>query len=72
MQNELAFINEDVNFILQELLAVIFNFFRHCSTEHEHLLRSGCLDEDVLDISPHASRAQHLIAFVDHEELALS
>ena len=30
------------------------------------------LHEDVLDVRPHLGVAQHLVALVDHEELALN
>lgn len=72
VEGELAFVDEDVDFILKELLAVLLHLFGHGGAEHHHLLLVGGFDEDVLDVSPHAGAAQHLIALVDHKVFALS
>lgn len=60
MENEFSFVDEDLGFFLEELLAVLMeegstflHVFRHGGAEHEHLLVVGRLDEDVLDVCSH-------------------
>ena len=79
MQNQLAFIDEDLRLLLKELLTVclkviitLLHLFRHGGTEHHHLLVMRSLHEDVLDVCSHARVAQHLVALIHHEELALN
>lgn len=54
VKNEFSFINEDINFILQEFFAIFFQLLRHCGTEHHDLFIMWSLDEDLLDVGSHA------------------
>ena len=71
MKDELALIDEDVNFVLKELLAAFFHFVLHGGAEHHDLLGVRGFDEDVLDVCPHSWVAEHLITLVNHKEFAL-
>lgn len=71
MEDELALIDEDIHLVIQELLAILLHLLRHSGTEHHHLLVVGSLDENILHVSSHFGIAQHLVAFVHHEEFAL-
>lgn len=55
VQNQLALIDENINFVLHEFLAVFFHLFRHGSTEKHDLLVVWGFNKDILDISPHTS-----------------
>lgn len=70
VENELSLIDEDINFILQELLTVFFEFFGHGSTEHHNLLIMRSLDENLLNVGSHSGVTQNLVALVDDEEFA--
>lgn len=72
MKDKFTLIDEDLRLILQKLLAILLHFLRHGSTEHQHLFVVGCLDEDILNIRPHFRVAEHLIALINNEELALN
>lgn len=71
VEDELALIDEDIHLVVEELLAVLLHLLGHGGAEHHHLLVVGSLDEDVLHVGPHLRVAQHLVALVHHEELAL-
>lgn len=71
VQDELAFINEDVDFVLQELLAIIFHLLWHGGTEHHNLLMMRCANENILNVSSHMRRAKNLITLVNHKKFAL-
>lgn len=57
VQNELALIDENIDLVLHEFFAVFFHLFRHGGTEEHNLLMMGSFDENILNISPHASGA---------------
>lgn len=71
VQDKFTLINEDIDLVVQEFLAVLLHLLRHSGTEHHHLLVVRSLHEDILHISTHLRVSQHLIALVHHEELAL-
>ena len=71
VQGQLPFVHKDLDLILQELLAVLLHLLGHGGAEHHDLLLVGRLDEDVLHVSPHARAAEHAVALVDDEVLAL-
>jgi hypothetical protein len=72
VENKLSLIDENIDLILQKLLAIFFHFLRHRSTEHHNLLVMWGLDKDLLNISSHSRVAQNLVTFVNHEEFALN
>ena len=72
MEDQLALVDEDLRFVLQELLAVLLHLLWHGGTEHEHLLVVRGLDEDILNVSPHLGVSEHFIAPIHNEELALN
>ena len=71
VKNQLSLINEDVNFVLEELLAVLLEILRHGGAEHHDLLVVGSLNEDFLYVGSHAWVAHDFIALVNHEEFNL-
>lgn len=72
MESELAFIYKHVDFVLQELLAVLFHLFRHGCTEHHDLLLVRSFDENFLDIGSHAGTAEYLVTLINDKVFALS
>jgi hypothetical protein len=50
VKNEFAFVNEDIDFVLEELFAIIFHILGHCGTEHHHLFLVGSFDKDLLNV----------------------
>ena len=71
VKSELPFVNEDVDLVLKEFLAIFFHFFRHGGAEHHDLLLVGSFNEDILNICSHPGAAEDLIALVDDEVFAL-
>jgi hypothetical protein len=53
MKNQLSFVDEDIDFILEELLTVFFEFLGHSCTEHHDLFVVRGFDENLLDVSSH-------------------
>ena len=54
VKNKLSFIDENIDFILQELFTIFLQLFWHGSTEHHALFIMRSLDKDLLNISSHA------------------
>lgn len=54
VKNKLSLIDENIDFVLQELFTVFLQLFWHSSTEHHDLFIMRSFDKDLLDISSHA------------------
>lgn len=54
VKDEFSLINEDIDFILQELFAIFFQLLWHGGTEHHNLFIMWSFDEDLLDVCSHS------------------
>ena len=70
VQNKLTLINEDVDFVLKEFLAIVFHFLSHSGGEHHDLLLVGSFDEEVLNVGSHLRISENFITLIDHKILA--
>lgn len=71
VENKLSFIDENIDFILEEFFAIFLEFLRHGSTEHHNLLVVGCFDKNLLNVSSHVWVSENFVAFVNDKEFAL-
>ena len=68
VKNQFSFINEDIDFILQELFADFFKIVRHGCAEHHDLFVVRSFNKYFLDVGSHAWISHDFIAFVNHKE----
>ena len=72
VKNELTLINEDIDLILEEFFAVLFEILWHGGTEHHDLLVVWSLNKDFLNVSSHAGVAHDFVALVNNKEFNLN